>query len=121
MPDKQAILDAATEVGKLLKESETVTRLQSAAKAFRDDVTAQRTVVDFNRFLQTLAQKESQGQPIEVADKRKLTELQDAVASDPQLRAMQKAQMDYVDLLRAIDQTIQNETGIDEATSGSPG
>ena len=86
MSDKQAILDAATEVGLLLKDSDAVTRLKSAAKAFQDDVTAQRTVVDFNRFLQTLAQKESQGQPIEVADKRKLTELQDAVAGDPQLR-----------------------------------
>lgn len=118
MSDKQAILDAATEVGKLLKASDAVERLTAAAKAFRDDVTAQRTVVDFNRFLQTLGQKEQQGQPIEVADKRRLQELQDAVASDPQLRSMQKAQMDYVDLLRAIDQTIQAETGVDEATSG---
>ena len=118
MPDKQAILDAATDVGKLLKDSDAVTRLRAAAKAFQDDVTAQRTVVDFNRFLQTLAQKEQQGQPIEVADKRKLTELQDAVAGDPQLRTMQKAQMDYVDLLRAIDAAIQAESGVDEATAG---
>ena len=118
MSDKQAILDAATDLGKMLKDSDAVGRLKSAAKAFQDDVTAQRTVVDFNRFLQTLSQKEQQGQPIEVADKRKLTELQDAVAGDPQLRAMQKAQMDYVDLLRAIDQSIQAETGVDEATGG---
>ncbi len=118
MSDKQAILDAATELGKLVKGSEPVERLQAASKAFRDDVTAQRTVVDFNRFLQGLAQKESQGQPIEVEDKRKLTELQDKVAGDPQLRAMQKAQMDYVDLLRAVDQSIQAQTGVDEATAG---
>ncbi|BAM03585.1 YlbF family regulator [Phycisphaera mikurensis] len=121
MSDKQAILDAATEVGKLLKGSDAVERLNAAAKAFRDDVTAQRTVVDFNRFLQTLAQKESQGQPIEVEDKRKLTELQDKVASDPQLRNMQKAQMDYVDLLRAVDQAIQAQTGVDDATAGAGG
>ena len=121
MADSDAIIKAATELGGLLKEHQPVKELKAAAKAFADDVTVQRAMVDFQRALQDVSRKEQSGQPVEVADKRRLQELQDAVVSNPQLQRMQVAQMDCVDLLRKIDAAMTAEAGLDEAAMTPPG
>lgn len=74
---------------------------------------------DYNRLLQALAQKEAGGRPIEVEDKRKLEQLQGAVVRNPVLRDLQVAQMDYVDLLRQVDELIQG--GAPDAAPGPGG
>ena len=115
MPTTDEIVAAAEKVGSLLAEHDAVKSLNAASKAFRDDVSSQRAILDFNRLLQTLAQKEASGQPIEVSDKQQLRELQDAVIMNPQLQRLQMAQMDYVDLQRKIDDAVKSKAGVDDA------
>lgn len=109
MATTQEILDAADKLGKLVAEHDSARKLEELLKRLESNQQAQRALTDYNRHLQTLAEKQQQGQPIEVEDKRKLEQLQQAVATDPTLRELQMVQMDYVDLLRKIDEKITGE------------
>ena len=119
--DAASILDAAQKLGETVAEHPAVKELKSASKAFADDVTAQRAMVDFQRALQAISQKEQTGQPIEVSDKRNLQALQDQVVGNPQLQRVQSAQMNCVDLLRKIDQALTSAAGLDQSALATPG
>ena len=121
MPSTTELTEAARKVGELLADHDAVKNLTAASKAFQEDTATQRALLDFNRGLQELSKKEQSGQPIEVADKHRLRDLQDAVVTSPLLARMQTAQMDYFDTLRKIDATIQEAAGIDESTATGMG
>ncbi len=109
MPTTSEILDAAKKIGDMVAQHDASKRLESAIKALEKDPDAQRAMTQFNQHLQALAQKEQAGKPIEVADKRALETLQQAVVMNVNLRNFQMAQMDYVDLLRKIDEQITGD------------
>lgn len=111
MPSEQEILDLASQIGEMIAEHDAVKKLASATQAFEADVNSQRAFTDYQRFAQTLQQKAQGGAPIEVEDKRKLEVLQQAVITNPLLANMQRAEMDYVDLLRKVDAAIVGSGG----------
>ncbi len=111
MANTQEILKAATDLGKLIASHEAAKKVEGAIGKLQADVEAQRLLNDFNRAVQAVSEKEAQGKPIEVADKHKLQELQNKVVKNAVLRDFQLAQMDYLDLMRKVD----------EAMSGQPG
>ncbi|MEM1108705.1 MAG: YlbF family regulator [Planctomycetota bacterium] len=106
MSDLPPILEAADALGKRIAEYPATKKLKGLLKDLDDNPDTQRLMNDLNRHQQTLAEKQAQGRPIEVEDKRKLEELQQAAAADPTFRDLQIAQMDYVDLMRQVDQRI---------------
>ena len=116
MPTTDELNDAAKKLGELLKQHDTVKQLHAANKAFADDVSTQRALLDFQRAITEVSAKEQAGKPIEVSDKKKLRDAQDAVIRNPMLGRMQTAQMDYFDLLRQLDATMQEAAGVDEST-----
>lgn len=103
MATDDQIMKAATEFGEILGGHPKVGRLDAAIKKLKEDTESQRALNDLNRHLQTVAEKEMTGQPIEVSDKRRLQELQNVVVHNLVLREFQLAQMDYVDLVRRLD------------------
>lgn len=103
MATDDQIMKAATELGEILGGHPKVGRLDAAIKKLKEDTESQRALNDLNRHLQTVAEKEMTGQPIEVSDKRRLQELQNVVVHNLVLREFQLAQMDYVDLVRRLD------------------
>ncbi|MEO0474475.1 MAG: YlbF family regulator [Planctomycetota bacterium] len=122
MATDQDILDLATKLGALIAEHDALKNLESASKAFEADVTSQRAMTDYQRYAQSLQDKAQQGQPIEVADKQKLESLQQAVITNPLLANMQRAEMDYLDLLRKVDSAIVGAggTAMGAAPQGPP-
>ena len=124
MSSTDQIVDAAKKLGQLIAEHESATRLDTALKKLKDDTDAQRCLNDYNRHIHMVAAKEQKGQPIEVDDKRKLEQLQNAVIRNALLRDLQVAQMDYVDLMRRVDDAMQGNAlpGTDlDGISGAPG
>src|SRR5690606_31067800 len=79
-------------------------KFEDAVRKIESDTEAQRALNDYNRHVHKVAEKEAQGQPIEVEDKRQLERLQQAVVTNPTLRDFQVAQMDYLDLMRRGDE-----------------
>lgn len=106
MPDTSAVLEAATQLGKLIAQHPATEKLDALINQLNQDTDAQRLANDLNRHRQTMAEKQAKGEPIEVDDKRKLESLQQGVAGHALLRDLQMAQMDYVDLMRKVDEKI---------------
>jgi cell fate (sporulation/competence/biofilm development) regulator YlbF (YheA/YmcA/DUF963 family) len=117
MATTQEILSAAADLGKLIAAHPAAVQFESIVKQLQADVQAQRLMTDLNRHIEKLGEKESQGKPIEVADKKTLEELQNKVIRHPLLSKFQMAQMDYLDLMRQVDQVI---SGGGEPAAGNP-
>lgn len=109
MPDTTTtadILAAADQLGRLIAKHPAVEKLTALLKQLEDDTDAKRLLTDLDRHSQSLAEKEAKGSAIEVSDKHKLRDLQQAVAMNPLLGQFQMAQMDYVDLMRKVDEKL---------------
>lgn len=112
MSTTEEILTKARELGDLIAAHPATKKMEELTKKLESDTDAQRAMTDYNRQLQTVAEKEQAGQPIEVEDKRKLESLQMAVIKNPLLRDLQVVQMDYLDLLRRVDETMQSRNDV---------
>ncbi len=110
MATKQEIIDAATTLGKLIADHSVGQKLENAIGKLEKDIDAQRELTDYQRFIQTLGEKEAAGKPIEVEEKQKLQTLQNAVVQNLTLQQFQMAQMDYLDLMREVDQIISAQS-----------
>ena len=119
MATTEQIIDAAGELGKMIGAHETAKRLETIAKKLEADVEAQRVLNDHNRHLQTLAEKEQAGKPIEVEDKRKLEQLQNQVAQNSLLREVQMVQMDYLDLMRRVEAAMVSRPDVPSGAAAS--
>ena len=103
-------MKAAQDLGKLIADHPATEKYEAMVKKLKDDVEAQRVLNDYQRHLATIAEKESQRQPIEVDDKKKVQTLHDQVVSHPLLRDLQIVQMDYLDLIRRVDEAMTAHT-----------
>lgn len=107
MASTEQVMKAAGDLGKLIAKHNASMKFQDITGKLRDDTDAQRLMTDYSRQLQLVHEKENKGQPIEVTDKHKVEDLQNRVIQHPVLRDLQMAQMDYMDLLRQVDEAIQ--------------
>lgn len=107
MATTEDILKRARELGDLIQGHPAAKKLETVLGKLQADLEAQRAMTDYNRLLQTLGEKETAGQPIEVDDKKKLEAAQKAVMRSATLRDFQVAQMDYLDLMRKVDEAIE--------------
>jgi len=129
MVTTQEIVDAATELGAQVARHEAVVRLETTLKKLKDDVDAQRLFNDYHRHMADVGQKKEQGRPIEVQDKQRLESLQEKMVTNPVLRELQIHQMDYLDLMRRVDDAIAGQSsfagltglGVDEGLKDSQG
>ena len=106
MATEQEILETATKLGEMIAATPAAQKMAEVMAELEKDIDAQRLVNDLNRHAQTLQEKQAKGEPIEVEDKQKMDELQQGIARSKVLRDMQMAQMDYVDLMRKVDEAI---------------
>lgn len=118
MATTQEILDAAKSLGKLISTHAAAKRMDDLMKRLQNDREAQRVLTDFNRHMQMVSQKEQSGRPVEVEDKRKLDQHQTAVAQNLVLRELQMAQMDYLDLMRQVDDLVNGAAEGEAAATG---
>lgn len=106
MATTQEIIKAATDLGKLIASHDAAAKFEESVRKLQADVEAQRVLNDYNRFMNKLGEKEMQGQAIEVEEKKQLEKLQQTVVRNSVLRTFQMAQMDYLDLMRRVDEAM---------------
>jgi len=109
MATTDEILASAKKLGEMIASHEASKSLNTAIEKLNKDIDAQRAVNDYERTVQMVAQKQAAGQPIEVADKHRLEELQQAMMTNLTLGLVQKAQMDYLDMKRKAFEAIDHE------------
>jgi cell fate (sporulation/competence/biofilm development) regulator YlbF (YheA/YmcA/DUF963 family) len=122
MATTEEVLALARELGKLVARHDASMRYEQVLKGLQEDTDAQRLLNDYNRQATTVGEKEAAGSPIEVQDKHKLAELQGKLIDHPLLRDLQLVQMDYLDLMRRVDEAISADGARPEqaGVAGSP-
>jgi len=105
--DTQQILAEAEKLGTLIAQHPTVERYKQAQKSVSDDPEVSRTLAEFNRSLETLSRQEQSGMQVTDAQQGQLEALQQRVVSHFKVKALNLAQVDFVDLLRKVSQTYQ--------------
>ena len=121
MATTDQILDAARKLGEMIADHPAAKRLEQIATELGNDRDAQRLLADNQRLIETLVQKQQQGQPIEPAEKQKLDQLQSSLAMHPTLRSLQVAQMELADLMRRVDDAMEGQTPDAPGAGAAPG
>lgn len=117
--DTQQLIDEAEKLGRLAAQHAAVTRYKQAQKSVADDPEAGRLLADMDRQIEALSRQEQSGLPITDAQRMALESSQNRVVSHLKIKNWNMAQVEFVDLLRKITQTIQRQLGDQPAGTGS--
>jgi cell fate (sporulation/competence/biofilm development) regulator YlbF (YheA/YmcA/DUF963 family) len=115
--DTQQILDAASKLADLVAQHPAIESYRKAQKALADDPDASRSMSEFNRALETLARQEAQGMPVTDAQRTQLESLQGRIVSNIKVKAWNMAEVELMDLLRKVNQTVLSK--ISDAAPGA--
>ena len=105
--DTDQIMQEAEKLGQLVAQHPAVGRYKQAQRSVAEDPEAGRLLADFDRQLETLGRQEQAGMPVSDAQRMQLESLQSRIISHIKIKALNMAQVEFVDLLRKITQTIQ--------------
>jgi cell fate (sporulation/competence/biofilm development) regulator YlbF (YheA/YmcA/DUF963 family) len=105
--DTKQILEAADKLGQLVAQHPAVEKHRQAQRSLAEDPEASRLMADFNRQLMTLARQEESGIPVTDAQRHQIEALQSRLASHLKVKALNIAQMEFVDLLRRVSDSIR--------------
>ena len=116
--DTDQIIQDAEKLGQLVAQHPAVARYKQAQKAVAEDPEAGRLLADFDRQLETLGRQEQSGMPVTDAQRMGLESLQGRIISHIKIKALNMAQVEFVDLLRKVTQTIQRPLADQPAGAG---
>ena len=117
--DTDQIMQEAEKLGQLVAQHPAVARYKQAQKSVAEDPEAGRLLADFDRQLETLGRQEQSGMPVTDAQRMQLESLQGRIISHIKIKALNMAQVEFVDLLRKVTQTIQRPLA--DAPQAGPG
>lgn len=107
--DTQQILAEAEKLGQLVAQHPAVARFKDAQKAVANDPEASRMLTEFDRAIEALSRQEQSGMPVTDAQRMQLEGVQSRIASHLKIKALNLAQVEFVDILRKATQTIQQQ------------
>ena len=119
--DTQQLMDEAEKLGRLVAQHPAVARYKQAQKSVADDPEAGRLLADMDRQIEALSRQQQSGLPITDAQQMALEQSQNRVVSHIKIKNWNMAQVEFIDLLRKISQTIQRQVGDQSPGAGGPG
>ena len=105
--DTQQIMDEAEKLGRLVAQHPAIENYRKAQRAIAEDSEASRSLAEFDRQLESLARQEQSGMGITDAQRQQLESLQSRIVSNIKVKALNMAQVEFMDLLRKVTQTVQ--------------
>jgi len=105
--DTQQILDEAAKIGELLLQHPTIARYKQARKAVEEDPEATRLLGELDRQVDAITRQRQSGIAPTDAQQQTMESLQNKIVSHIKIKALNMAQVEFIDLLRKITQTIQ--------------
>lgn len=108
MNDVQDLLRKAQALGEALAGHPAVRAHYEAQRAVRADTAANELLRDYQVQLDRLRQLERDRQPVEVADKHKLKDLENRVAASEVLKRLMRTQADFVALMTQVNHAIDD-------------
>jgi cell fate (sporulation/competence/biofilm development) regulator YlbF (YheA/YmcA/DUF963 family) len=105
--DTQQIMEAAEKLGQMLAQHPAVEKYKNAQRAVAEDPDAGRLLTEFDRQVETLSRLEQSGGMVTDAQRMQLETLQSRIVSHIKIKALNMAQVEFIDLLRKVGQTYQ--------------
>ncbi len=102
----EKVLELAEKLGREIRSSERYRLLREAEDKVLADPEAKQIEADLEKQLQKIRSLEEEMKPIEVADKRELSRLQELAARSPGLKELLKVQADYFEMMNKVNNTI---------------
>ena len=123
--DTQQIMDEAAKLGQLVSQHPAIARYKEARRAVDQDAEASRMLAELDRQIENLTRQSQAGMPPTDAQQQQLEALQGRIVSHIKIKALNLAQVEFVDILRKVSQTIQrqvadNPAGSAPAAGGGP-
>ena len=103
MPVNQTLLAQARALGQAIAAEQCVKAHLEAQQAIQADKDAQTLLRDYNQHMQHMRTLEATGKPVEPADKHKLVEFEQQLASNALIKQLMRTQADYVELMNAVN------------------
>ena len=119
--DNQQIMQEAEKLGQLVAQHPAVNRYKEAQRAVQNDPEASRMMADFGRQMEMLERQAQAGMDITDAQRMQLEALQGRIVSHLKIKNLNQAQVDFVDLLRKVSQTIQRQVAEVAGAGVAPG
>ena len=117
--DTTQILAEADKLGQLVAQHPAVDRYKQAQKAVADDPDTNRAMAEFERQYETLIRQEQSGMPTTDAQRQQLEAAQSRIVSNIKVKALNMAQVEFMDLLRKVNQATLGK--VMEAGGGGAG
>ncbi|HZL37134.1 MAG TPA: YlbF family regulator [Tepidisphaeraceae bacterium] len=122
--ETQQIMDEAVKLGQIVAQHPAVARYKQAREMVEKDAEATRMLGELDRQIESLTRQAQSGMPVTDAQQQQLEAMQSRIVSHIKIKALNLAQVDFVDLLRRVTQTIQrqlSEPGTAAAPVAAPG
>jgi cell fate (sporulation/competence/biofilm development) regulator YlbF (YheA/YmcA/DUF963 family) len=107
MADTQELINQARTLGEAIAKHSDVRAFLSARAAVEQNADAQTLLKAYSEHAQQIRRLEAEQKPIEVADKHKLAEYEQQMASNEALKKMIAAQVNYVALMNRVYQAME--------------
>lgn len=109
--DTQQIIEAAEKLGQMLADHPAVAKYKDAQRSVASDPDASRLLQTFEQQLDILGRQEASGAGVTAQQRQQLEALQAQIISHIRIKALNIAQVDFIDLLRRVSQTIHRPLG----------
>ena len=105
------IVELAQKLGKAIAASAASAKLRAARKALDAEPDLTRTFEEYRKQSEKVALLEAENKPVEVDDKHRLQDLHDKLISSETFKRYTAAQVDYVDMMRKVNEALQDNLG----------
>ena len=102
-----AIIELAGRLGRAVADSPQAATLRAARDEMNKQPELDQLLKEFQAQSEKVATLQRDNKPIEVEDKHKLQELQDKLVASETFKKFTAAQVEYIDLMRKVNQAIQ--------------
>jgi cell fate (sporulation/competence/biofilm development) regulator YlbF (YheA/YmcA/DUF963 family) len=117
----QEIIQLAERLGRELANSPQARALREAQEQLQADERTARLVDAYRDQAEKITRLEQENKPVEPEDKHKLDELHSELASMPAFKKFTAAQYEYADLMRKVDQALNEHLRPDEPSGDEQG
>jgi cell fate (sporulation/competence/biofilm development) regulator YlbF (YheA/YmcA/DUF963 family) len=103
------ILSLASQLGQAIAEAPQAKALRAARQAMHAQKETLQLLSDYQKQIEKVAALEQDGKPVEPDDKRTLKALESRLLSRPDFKAFTAAQVEYVELMRQVNDTLRQK------------
>jgi cell fate (sporulation/competence/biofilm development) regulator YlbF (YheA/YmcA/DUF963 family) len=104
--DEKQILASASALGSMIASHPAIITYRELMRQLDLDISARNLLEQFQQVMEVLAMKEATGQPLDLQEKQQFQSLQQSVAMHPLLKKIMQGQVDYTNLMRAVQEAI---------------